>query len=144
MVFDNISNIDKYQDDVKLYAALIALKHYVQGERYDETSVASFNRQDCSTILLIDAKLENHRKYIDIHYVIKGAENILVNYSSRLERLTEFSEENDCELFALSGAERCMELHEGDFLVVYPGESHAPKVAINDEIKEIRKVVVKL
>ena len=64
MIFDNISNIDKYQDDVKLYAALIALKHYVQGERYDETSVASFNRQECSTIPLEGAKLENHRKYM--------------------------------------------------------------------------------
>lgn len=65
MIFDNISNIDKYQDDVKLYAALIALKHYVQGERYDETSVASFNRQECSTIPLEGAKLENHRKYME-------------------------------------------------------------------------------
>ena len=139
MIHDKIDNIEKYQDDVKLYAALIALKHYVQGESYDETSVASFNRQECNTIPLEDAKLENHRKYIDIHYVIKGAENILVNYSNRLERLTEFSEENDCELFAPSGSERCIELHEGDFLVAYPGESHAPKIAINDEVKRIRK-----
>ena len=144
MIFDNISSIDKYQDDVKLYAALIALKHYVQGERYDETSVASFSLQECNTIPLEKAKLENHRKFIDIHYVVEGSENILINYSSRLERLTEYSEESDCELFSLTGAERCVEMQEGDFLVVYPGESHAPKIAINDEVKRIRKVVVKL
>ena len=145
MICDNISNIDKYQDDVKLYAALIALKNYINDKSYDETSVASFNKQECETCFLTEAKLENHHKYMDIHYVIQGEERILVNSStSGLKRLTEFSEENDCEFFALSGRERSVVLHKGDFLVVYPGESHAPKVAINDEIAQICKVVVKL
>lgn len=144
MIYDNISNIDKYQDDIKLYAALIALKNYVNGENYDETSVASFNKQECTTCPLREAKLENHHKFIDIHYMIKGAERILVNYSSQLKRLTDYSEENDCELFELTGAERCVELHEGDFLVVYPGESHAPKLVVNNEVTTICKVVVKL
>ena len=144
MIHDNIGNIEKYQDDFKLYAALIALKRYINGEPYDENDVVSFNRQECNTYLQDEAKLEHHRKYIDIHYVIKGAEIILVNYSKRLERLTEYSEENDCELFASTGKERCIELHEGEFAVIYPGESHAPRIAVNNELKTITKVVAKV
>ena len=144
MIHDKIDNIDRYQDDVKLYAALVALKHYIDGEAYDKSDVTSCNRQECDTILREEAKLEHHRKYIDIHYVIKGTENILVNYSKRLERLTDYSEEKDFELFALTGKERCIELREGEFAVIYPGESHAPKIAVNNEIAPISKVVVKL
>lgn len=145
MIYDNLGNIDKYREDVKLYAALIALKQYVNGVSYDSTSIASINKQECHTCFLKETQLENHHKYIDVHYLLRGAERILVNSStSGLKRLTEFSEESDCEFFKLSGTERCVELHEGEFLVVYPGESHAPKVAVNDEIATISKVVVKI
>lgn len=145
MIYGNINDLEQYCDDIKLYVALIALKNYVNGEHYDENSVARFNSQECDTCMLEEAKLENHHKYVDIHYVIRGAERILVNSSTNnLKRLTEFSEESDCELFALSGTERCIELHEGDFLVVYPGEPHAAKVAVADVVAPISKVVVKL
>lgn len=144
MIHGNISTLEQYRDDIKLYAALVALKNYVNGERYNENSIARFNPQECDTCMLKDSKLENHHKYIDIHYVIKGAERILINYGKDMERLTDFSEEKDCELFALSGTEKQVDLHEGDFLVVYPGESHAAKVAINDVVAPIKKVVVKL
>lgn len=144
MLYDNISNIGKYKDDVKLYEALIALKHYVAGEPYDESSVKSIGKQDTMTYPQEEAKLEHHRKHIDIHYVIRGSENVLVNYSRKLERLSEYSEEKDFELFAVDGKERIVKLCEGDFLVLYPGESHAPKVAVDNQPAPISKLIAKL
>ena len=144
MLYDNISNIEKYKDDVQLYEALIALKSYVVGETYNLGSVKSIGKQDTMTYPREDVKLEHHRKYIDIHYVIRGSENVLVNYSRTLERLSEYSEEKDFELFAVDGTERIVTLREGDFLVLYPGESHAPKVAVDNQVAPIVKLIAKL
>ncbi len=144
MIYDNICNIENYKNDSKLYDALIVLKQFVDGEIYDEKSIASISKQECSTRLHEEAKLENHHKYIDIHYVITGAEKILVSTRNDLERISEFSEENDCELFAIPNDVESVELKSGEFLVVYQGESHAPKVAISGERKIITKVVVKV
>ena len=135
MLQDNICNIENYKRDTKLYGALVALKEFVCGKSYDANSIASFNKIEDRTKLQAEAKLENHHRYIDIHYVIEGVEKIVVSSRNDLERITEFSEENDCELFAIPQA--------GDFLVVYPGESHAPMIAANGEIATVRKVVVK-
>lgn len=144
MIHDNIGNIENYKNDSKLYRALVALKQFANNETYDEKSIVSFSKVKCSTRLVSEAKLENHHKYIDIHYVICGAEKILVNSSENLVRVTEFSEANDCELFEIPEEADEVELQAGDFLVVYPGESHAPKIAVNDELKMITKVVVKM
>ncbi len=145
MIYGNIDNIEQYRNDIKLYAAFTALKNYINGDSYDENSITRFNSQECNVCKLEDAKLENHHKYIDIHYVVRGAERILVSPDiNNLERLKEFSEESDCELFALSGTEESFELHEGDFLVVYPGEAHAAKLAVGNTATSISKVVVKL
>lgn len=143
MLHDNIGNIENYKHDTKLYAALVALKQFVCGESYDENSIALFRKIEDSTKLQAEAELENHHKYIDIHYVIEGVEKIVVSSRKDLERITEFSEENDCELFAIPDDAKCVELQAGDFLVVYPGESHAPMIAANGEIATVRKVVVK-
>ncbi len=144
MLYDNISNIEKYKDDVQLYEALIALKSCVVGETYNSGGVKSIGKQDTMTYPREDAKLEHHRKHIDIHYVIRGSENVLVNYSRKLERLSEYSEEKDFELFAVDGTERIVMLREGDFLVLYPGESHAPKVAVDNQVAPIVKLIAKL
>lgn len=144
MIHDNIGNIENYKSDSKLYRALVALKRLVNNETYDEKSIDSFSKVECSTRFALDAKLENHHKYIDIHYVIHGAEKIFVSISENLVRVTEYLEESDYELFEIPEGAEEVELQEGDFLVVYPGESHAPKIAVNDELKMITKVVVKV
>lgn len=143
MIYDNICNLEKYKNNSKLYAALIALEQFIAGEKYDERSIFTFNKMTDSTRVLADAKMENHHKYVDIHYVIEGSERILVSDSKTLERLSEFSVENDCELFGIPDEVVQVDMSAGDFLVVYPGESHAPKIAIDNEPKKIIKVVVK-
>ena len=99
MIHDNICNIENYKSEPKLYAALVALKQYVAREIYDENSIASFSKVEEYTRLAADSQLENHHKYIDIHYVIEGTERILVTGTTCLIRKSEFSEEHDCELF---------------------------------------------
>lgn len=143
MIHDNICNIENYKSVPKLYAALVALKQYVTGETYDENSIASFSKVKEQTRLVTDAQMENHHKYIDIHYVMEGNERILVTDSTCLIRKSEFSEENDCELFDIPEEVKHVDMKAGDFLVVYPGEAHTPQIAVGDETKMISKVVVK-
>ena len=143
MIHDNICNIENYKSEPKLYAALVALKQYVAREIYDENSIASFSKVEEYTRLAADSQLENHHKYIDIHYVIEGTERILVTGTTCLIRKSEFSEEHDCELFEIPHKVKHVDMEAGDFLVIYSGEAHAPQIAIDDEIKMISKVVVK-
>lgn len=142
MICDNISNIARYKNDKDLYTVLSALKSFLNGEPYESNLISKIVKKEFATKLLEEAELENHHKYIDVHYVVRGSEKILVNSNADLVRLTEFSEEKDCEMFAVSGDETSIVLREGDFLFVYPGESHAPLLTVEDE--NIEKVIIKM
>ena len=143
MIYGSIDDIEKYASDKKLYAVLTALKQHVKGEDYDVYSIASICEIEGDTRFQADAQMENHHQYVDIHYVLEGKEKILVSSRKDLERLTEFSDEKDCELFVIPNDVENVELKRGDFLVVYPGESHAPMIAKDDKIEKICKLVVK-
>ncbi len=135
MIFDNISSIEKYKNDNKLYKELKKLTLLKIGDKDEEKRVA--------TVKFDEAKFENHLKNIDIHYVVSGKEKILVSNSiDNLVRLTEYDCDNDYELFDISRDFSSVVLFPGDFLVVYPGEAHAPK--ISDDGEDVYKTVVKL
>ena len=135
MIFDNISNIEKYKNDNKLYEELKKLTLLKIGDKDEKKRVA--------TVKFDEAKFENHLKNIDIHYVVSGKEKILVsNNIDNHVRLTEYDRDNDYELFDISRDFSSVVLFPGDFLVVYPGEAHAPK--ISDDGENVYKTVIKL
>jgi biofilm protein TabA len=91
-----------------------------------------------------DCKWENHCRAIDIQYIIEGAEAIRVAPSSELGEPTDANEEKDYQIFAMTNkATTTIALRAGDFVVLLPGEAHAPKVALNEPVT-LRKLVVKI
>lgn len=135
MIFDNISNIEKYKNDNKLYEELKKLTLLKIGDKDEKMCVATINFDE--------AKFENHLKNIDIHYVVSGKEKILVsNNIDNHVRLTEYDCDNDYELFDINCDFSSVVLVPGNFLVVYPGEAHAPK--ISDDGENVYKTVIKL
>jgi len=88
------------------------------------------------------SKFENHEKYIDIHLMIDGNEIIGLNEESNLDYLTEYNVENDFQLFTGEAKEE-IALHQGEFLLLFPGEIHVTGGRfVENEI--VKKIVYKI
>ena len=145
MIIDHINNIEKYAFDKELFEALQGMKAYAQNEREIDSDLFHIMEQEYETKALEKSLLENHRKYIDIHYIVSGEEQILIDRLVDEKRVTDFSEEQDFELFDKTDSYISIVLKEGYFAVIYPGEGHAPKVATDNKTSQgVKKIMVKL
>lgn len=84
---------------------------------------------------------EAHRKYLDIHLMLRGSERVEI---APPECLTEFDrvEENDFYAYRGEGHYKLV-LSPGDFLVVFPGDAHRIKIQV-DGPQEVAKAVFKV
>ena len=90
-----------------------------------------------------EGRLEIHRKYMDIQYIVSGAE--CIGYTS-LEGLTEETAYDGEEDFALYKYEPTMSrLHfkQGMFAIFWPNEPHMPGRSIKNTEK-VKKIVIKI
>ncbi len=88
----------------------------------------------------IDTKLEAHKDYIDIHYVLDGSEAIGYADIDTLETVTEYNSEHDYLL--LKGDMYKVYLKSGDFCIVFPEDAHAPLLKAFDS--KVKKVILKI
>ncbi|MFA5341202.1 MAG: YhcH/YjgK/YiaL family protein [Clostridia bacterium] len=92
---------------------------------------------------LSEIKFEMHKKYIDIHYLIKGNEMIGVANGRKLGTLIPYEEEKDCAFCKDGNIVSTIAMEEGDFCVIYPYEAHKPGGMYNEFCK-IKKAVFKI
>ena len=90
-----------------------------------------------------DARYEAHRKYIDIQYVISGAEQIsITTLSMKKEVLVPYDVAKDVEFMTVTKADG-YEATPGRFFIFFPSDIHRPSVKVGEN-KQVRKVVVKV
>jgi YhcH/YjgK/YiaL family protein len=87
-----------------------------------------------------NCKLEGHKKYIDIQYVIKGTELMGVT-TKKDQKITEMNEEKDYTFF--EGETSLVKVGEGMFTIFFPDDLHRPCVKAG-QIAKVKKVVVKV
>lgn len=87
-----------------------------------------------------NTKLEGHKKYIDIQYVIKGVELMGVT-TKKDQKITEVNEEKDYTFF--EGETSLVRVEEGMFTIFFPDDLHRPCVKAG-QIAKVKKVVVKV
>ncbi len=85
--------------------------------------------------------MEAHRKYIDIHYLLEGSENIEITNVETLTITKDYDEQTDALLGTAKGKPYLLE--KGQFMVVFPEEAHLPGIKVND-CAEVKKAVVKV
>lgn len=86
---------------------------------------------------------ESHKKYIDIHYILKGSELVGYENIANLEIDKPYNEDKD--LMTYHGTiKNAVELKEGMFLVVYPEDAHMPNISTELEKKPLKKIVFKI
>ena len=84
---------------------------------------------------------ENHKKYIDVFYLLAGEEEVAVAPLEEMGAETLANPEGDIWLHEGSGVH--LPLGGGRFLVLFPGDAHAPSIGPNGPAPA-RKVVVKV
>ncbi len=109
-------------------------RHEIDGERV----YATISRQ--AGRVRAEAKLEAHRQYIDIHYLLAGSEELGWRSTPTCQvNETDFDPERDFELFQDAPC-TWFSVVPGQFLIFYPADAHIPLVGSG----ELHKVVIKV
>lgn len=85
---------------------------------------------------------ESHRDYIDIQYLIQGEELVGVAPLEAMTQVVEAHPERD--LWLHRGPVEYLTIGRGRFLVLWPGDAHAPGIAPAGRCAPCRKCVVKV
>ena len=147
MIYSKLENIDKYSSLHPLFsAAFDALNKYANSDaapgKYIIDGDNLFLNVQSYTTSGKD-KFEQHLKYIDIQYVIRGKENIKVTTASEAEMTDSYNDYNDCALYKSVGCTTTVEMSDGSALILFPEDLHNPGLP---QVKEsnVRKIVVKV
>jgi biofilm protein TabA len=146
MILDTLANSDQYAALHSLFArafeflrgtdlhALTPGKHPVQGEQLFAIVEA------CAGRTRAEAKLECHRRYIDIQLVLEGVDEMgWKPVADCVEPMTEYEAARDIRFFK-DAPSSWVATPPGSFCLFFPSDAHAPLVSAG----MIRKVVVKV
>ena len=112
-------------------------RYELDGDRMYATIVQDKTRDPAT------AQFEAHRKYIDLHYLVRGREMIGSAPSASLREMKPYTPETEAALYERPQKYQRLILKPGEFAVFFPGQAHMPG-CFTDKSEEIRKVVVKV
>lgn len=146
MIIDKIENVNIYASLSKRLAKGI---DYINNSDFSKTDLGTYKIdgddvfamvQEYDTKNIEDCKLEGHKKYIDIQYLIKGEEQIGLT----IKKNQELEERNDKDDYAFyKGESTLFKFDPSVFGIFFPDDLHMPCLALNQSSK-VRKVVVKV
>ncbi len=150
MIFGNIKNFNSSKT-ILSPAILKALKYVKESDfKNMEAGVYEIDGKNLyAQVFDIDTKdksetrPEVHREYIDLQYSVCGNEIIGYAVDTGNNNIAETIEERDLIFFKNAENEFELKMNEGDFAVFFPTDVHRPACK-NGEVKNIRKVVVKI
>ena len=89
-------------------------------------------------------RYEGHKKYIDVQYVVDGAEAMEVVDIDQTQTTVEYNEEKDVAFFAPIGKTWKGVLHTGEYGIFMPNDIHRPAMRIDNVPAKVKKIVVKI
>lgn len=147
MVFGNIKDLHDYQwlekgvQDAFRYAQEHDLINYEKGRHDIDGDELYVNIAEYETTAPENRFWEAHREYLDLHLMLRGPEQIDVNFIDNLKQ-EEYVPEDD--FLPLSGEPNShVVLNEGDFFLAYPADAHRTAVAVTGPVK-IKKAIFKI
>lgn len=101
---------------------------------------------DCyETKARADAKLETHRKYVDIQVLLSGTECLEVYPKTGLCVSKPYNTDKDAEFYEVpEKAPVRITLTPGQFMVFFPEDAHMPCLNAGDTSEPVQKVVIKV
>ena len=123
-----------------------ALCEGCENGRYELSGGAYVNVSTYKTAPKEEKAFEAHRKFIDIQMIISGNEVVTVESLEDMRSgkcIMEYSDDCDAELYEMNSLGKDVPFGEGDVLVFYPEDAHAPGIMAGSP-SEVHKAVVKL
>ena len=147
MIYDTLSNAKIYSGISKAMAVAMEV---LQTTDFTTVAPGSYQVREGVFYNVLEPTLgtvegsswECHRKYIDVQYVLVEGEQILYGPADTVP-WEDFNEEKDCGLVKAKVPYVSLPMHPDTFAVFFPGDAHAPTLAI-DEVKQVKKVVIKV
>lgn len=146
MIFDDFKNIDLYDIDDKVKDFILNIDLEIKTGRYEITEYAYINIDEYKTRKKETVKLEGHKKYIDIQFLIKGKERIYITDKSGLEITEKYDDKKDIEFYKTPDFKPLNKIYldRNKFAIFYPDDIHSPCINFNNEEETVKKAVVKI
>ena len=147
MVYDKIDNIENYKGlSEDIYEGLKFLKsatpELVCGVHEINPRVKAIV-SEYETKAVNENGYEAHKKYIDIQYLLSGAEKVFCQPVEKLKETKPYKEDIEAAFYTANIQPIEMELGNGYFAVYYPQDGHMPCLCVENP-EDVKKVVVKV
>jgi biofilm protein TabA len=148
MILDRMENAARY---TAVHPGFAKAFEYLKQTNFDQVPVGRHELVGNQLFALVandqgrarsGAKLEAHRKYIDIQYVVRGCDEIGWKPTKECTLPDgDFNFDRDICFFA-DAPESWVALPSGTFVILYPEDAHAPLAGVGDMRKIVMKVAV--
>ncbi|MHC4231403.1 MAG: NanQ anomerase/TabA/YiaL family protein [Planctomycetota bacterium] len=91
-----------------------------------------------------EGRLEIHRRYLDIQYIVSGEECIGVAPLEGLTEETLYDGKRDLAFYKFEPSMSQLHLKQGMFAIFWPNEPHMPCRRIGSTSEKVKKIVVKV
>lgn len=149
MIIDNIKYASYYErlhpEFASVFEVLASLTAESEDKRYEVDGDKAFvNLSSYVNKPVSECKFENHKKYIDIQYVVSGEEKIDLTDSAVLTVTEDRIDDGDIAFYEDTEHFDTADLEPGDFVIIFPGEAHRPCVAPDGKGVQVKKAVAKI
>ena len=102
--------------------------------------------QDYKTLPAAEKNAEQHRRFIDIHYIASGREAIGMGAEDSENKIvSEYSDEKDGTIFSFVKNEKFTALGPGQYAVCFPADIHRPGcIPEGEKESDVKKIVMKI
>ena len=148
MVFGNVSDLKDFswlEEGVQkafAYAKTHDMITYEKGRHDIDGEDLFVNIVEYETTAPENRFWEAHREYLDLHFMLRGPEQIDVNFIQNLRQEEYVPKDDFLPLFGDPNSS--VVLNEGDFLLAYPADAHRTAVAVGGKPAVIKKAIFKI
>ena len=144
MYIDKLENLSNYIKDQKLANAItdfLKNAHTVEAGKHPILDGTFANVLEYTTKPFEAVKMEAHRKYLDLQYVVRGEEAVLKQDLADNQPINEYNEVKDVIHYSPKSYDKAL-LLEGTFGIMFPEDLHQC-IAVTSP-SPLKKVVVKI
>lgn len=149
MIFDTIENCEQYYklhpNYEKAFSFLKdAIKKFPETGKHEILGDDLFASVQAYNTLTEDGKMEAHKKYVDIQFIVSGKETMIVNDIAKSELTDQYREDWDAAFYKVDESCSKLTLTPGCFVVLLPNDAHRPCVAFDGVSEAVEKIVMKV
>lgn len=147
MIFDTLERSALYSNTHPLFEkafdfAKRLASEKVENGKYELSDGIYASVSEYSTNVTDSPVFEDHRLYIDIQILLDGKERILICARDSAKLKTEYKP--DAEFYSDASDYQTLNMAEGRFALLFPGDLHAPGLAAKTEPEKVKKIVIKV